>query len=99
MRNIKVEFHEKLRIAEHEHKILESCMMELQKRAQQALLDTLQAIKKQFRSQLRCREEELKDLEESLRLMREESVCQSSVSCQKVSRESIKRKNKVFNMR
>lgn len=50
-------------------------MAELQEREQQALLDKLEATERRFWVQLERREEELRDMEESLRLMREEAAC------------------------
>lgn len=93
------EFQQKLRAAEQEHKVLESGTAELQEREQQALLDQLKATERRFRVQLERREEELSDMEESLRLMREEAASQGSAGRQKAKQELVKHEKELADKR
>lgn len=96
--DLKDEFQRKLTAAEREHKVLESDMTELHEREQQVLFDKLKATERRFRVRLQRREEELRDMEESLRLMREEATCQGSVNQQKVKQELVEHENEVADM-
>lgn len=93
------EVQRKLKTAEREHKVVESNMAELQEREQQVLLDKLKAIEKRYRVKLARREEELSDMQESLRLMREEAARQGSAGRQKAKLELVEHENTVQDMR
>lgn len=89
----------KLKTAEREYKVFESNMVQLQEREQQALLDKLEAIEMRYRLQLTRREEELRDMQESLRFMREEAARQGSAGRQKAKLELSEHENTVRDMR
>lgn len=93
------EFQRKLGVAEREHKVFKSSMAELQKIEGQAVLDKLDATETRIRVQQAQREEKLKDMQESLRLMREEADRQGSGGRQKTKLELIEHENTVEDMR
>ena len=96
--NLEEEFQRKLTAAEREHRVLKSGMTELHEREQQALFDKLEATERRFQVRLQRREEELRDMKESLRLMREEATCQSSVNRHKVKQELVEHETEVAGM-
>lgn len=96
---LKDEFQRKLTATERGRKVLESSMAELHEREQQALFDKLKATERRFRARLRQREEEFKEMEESLRLMKEEASRQGSVSQQKVKEELDEHEDEVASMK
>ena len=93
--NLKDEFQRKLTSAEREHNVLKSSMTKLHEREQQTLNDKLKATERRFRVQLQRREEELKDMEESLRLMREEASRQGAVNQPKVEQDLAENENEI----
>lgn len=93
--DLKDEFQRKLTSAEREHNVLESSMTNLHEREQQALINKLQATERRFLVQLQRREEELKDMEESLRLMREEASRQGAVNQPKVEQDLGEHENEI----
>lgn len=93
--DLKDEFQQKLMLAEREHNVLESSMTKLHEREQQALIDKLKATEMRFQVQLQRREEELKDMEESLRLMREEASRQDALNQQHVEQDLAEHENEV----
>ena len=97
--DLKDEFQRKLGIAEREHKVLRSTMAELQEREQQALLDKLQRTERHYQMQLKRREEELRDMEESLWLMRAEAARQRSVDRQTTNQELVEHEAEVAIMK
>lgn len=97
--DLKDEFRRKLRAAEGEYKVLESSMAKLQEREKQALLDRLEATETHFQTQLKQREEESRDMEESLRLMKAEAARQASASRQKANRELVEHESEVANIK
>lgn len=92
------QFQRMLTAAEREHKVLKSTMAELQEREQQALLDKLNATERRCQVQLTRREEELRDMQESLRLMREEATRKGSAGLQKANQELVEHENTVAGM-
>lgn len=97
--DLKDEFQQKLTAAEREYKVLESSMVELQDREQQALHDKLDATDRRFQVLLERREEILRDTEESLRLMREEATRQASADRRKANRQLVELENEVADLR
>lgn len=92
------EFQRKLTAAEQEHKILKSGMTELHEREQQALMDKLKAAEIGFQVRLQQREEELTDMQVSLRLIKDEATRRGSVNQQKIKQELDEHENEVFGM-
>lgn len=97
--DLKDEFQRKLSAMEREHNVLESSMAELREKEQQALLVKLEAIERRFWVQLERREEGLRDMEEWLRLMREEAACQVSTGRQKANQQLVKHEKMVADRR
>lgn len=99
MAHLKHEFQHKLTAAEREHEVLESSMTQLHEREQQAVFDKLEATERHFQLRLQQRKEELKDVEESFRLLREEAARHGSISQPKVKQELVEHGNDVARMR
>lgn len=96
--DLKNEFQQKLTIAELEHNVLESNMTKLHEREQQTLIDKLKATERRFQVRLQRREEELKEMEKSLRLMREEATRKGSANQQQVKQELVEHEHEVAGM-
>lgn len=96
---IRDEFQRELRVVEQEHEVLESSMTELQEREQQALLDKLKETERRFQMQLKRREDEYSDMEESLRLMREEAARQRSADRRKAFQELVEHETMVTDVK
>lgn len=97
--DLKTEFQEKLMIMDREHTVLKSSLAKLQEREQQALLDKLKATEQHFEVLLKRKEEELRDQEESLRLMKEEAARQDSTRRLKANQEVAEQENEVVVMK
>lgn len=97
--DLKDEFQRKLGITEREHKVLRSTIAELQEREQQALLDKLRRTERHYQMRLKRREEELRDMEESLRLMREKAARQRSADRRKAYQELIEHETMVADVK
>lgn len=98
------EFRRKMKITEREHKVLESSMADLQAREKQTLLDKLDATERRFQMLLKRSEDDLRDMEESLQLMKKERVLPSSAARsssadgQKIKQELVEHENEVADM-
>lgn len=71
---VESDFANKLGLAERQQEELKTSLMEMHDREMQKLLKRLEGIEKTQRRQLRSKQKELEDLEESLKLMREQTA-------------------------